>query len=71
MEERIQALLDFAEAEGLELPYDPVFIAWMESKGHVVDLETSEIMFNQADRPVPYVVTPAGLAALQAGEGSE
>lgn len=69
MDKVIQELLELAEAEGLTLPYDPAFIAWMESKGHVVNLETSEVLFNQADQPAPYVVTPAGLAALRAGEG--
>jgi hypothetical protein len=44
MEVLIQELLELAESEGLTLPYDPAFIAMMDRAGHVVDLETGEIL---------------------------
>lgn len=64
----LQELRDL-QTEGVQLPYDATFILKMEAAGHVVDLDTGEITFNEADRPRNYTVTNLGEAALRWEEG--
>ena len=67
---RIQELLDLAEAEGIELPYDPAFIAQQEDLGNVVDLTTGAIILSEADTAYDWTLTPQGeqLARILRGE---
>jgi hypothetical protein len=64
MDNRIQELLDLAEAEGITLPYPPEVICTMEDTGAVVDLRSGEVILGEADRPYEWEWTPVGLAMV-------
>lgn len=59
-DERITELLALAESEGITLPMTPQAICWLEDAGHVVDLDTGVVHFNEADRLYQWEWTPAG-----------
>lgn len=69
-DQRIQELLDLAEAEGITLPYDPETIIRQEDLGNVVDLLTGAIILNEADTVYSWALTPEGeeLARILRGE---
>ena len=62
MDKHIQELLEWAEAEGLELPMTPEAIIRLEDAGHVVDLRTGAVSVGEGDRPYKWQWTPAGEA---------
>mgnify|MGYP001255408346 FL=1 len=70
---RILELLDWAAATGLPLPRPAEEILALEDAGHVVDLATGDILWEEADKPQRMELTVIGEAtavvlALDAGE---
>lgn len=63
----ITELIEFAEEEGLELPYPAHVIAQLERIGGVVDLVTSEIYPRQEHRRM-HAPTAEARALVEAGE---
>ena len=69
-DQRIQELIDLAEAEGITLPYDPEIIIAQEDLGNVVNLTTGAIILGEADTVYDWTRTPEGeeLARILRGE---
>lgn len=56
MDKRVTELLELAETEGITLPYTPERIVEIEDQGHVVDLQTGQIILHGADHFVDSTV---------------
>ena len=68
MQQKIQALIELAEAEGITLPYPPETIVRMEELGNVIDLHTGAVIINGAyQRYSLTVIGEAELIAFNAG----
>lgn len=57
--------LEALQADGVQLPFRPAFIAAQELRGHTVDLETGAIIINGAGRR--HGPTVAGLEVAEGG----
>ena len=68
MQQKIQELIELAEAEGITFPHPPKTIVRMEELGHVVDLHTGAVIINGADQRYSLtVIGEAELIAFNAG----
>ena len=69
MDKRITELLELAETEGITLPYTPERIIEIENQGHVVDLQSGQIIVNGANLFVDSTVFgEAVVVVLDAGQ---
>jgi len=61
---RILELLDWQAATGLPLPRPAEEILALEDAGHVVNLATGDILWNEADKPQRIELTVIGEATF-------